>query len=621
MAKRVVATAPSHCPVADIDHLPISGTPAPHLSAFGDSILLPLGAFADVMDRVPSAFALTRGPEHFVAYANAAFHALMGDTQAIELRGKITDALPAHTAMPLLAVLDRAFRLGISLHGQRLEDVGGMIYPLVCSVWPAQTFAGETDGLLIEVRPSTQAESSLALQREIAERLLVSAMREQQSAEYAESASRSATFLAGESRRLGESLDETKTIGAITRTTLPEAGAWCIVDIVDPDASMHRLAVIHPDPTKQAILADLDGRWVPRGDDQFGLPVAFRGGATSASSVDLGPIFADDTNAPDIAASLRSLGAGPSLTVPMLVDERLIGALTFVSASQTHVYTPDDIQLAQELAARSGAALDRARRHGESIALRIHAESASRAKSAFLGMMSHELRTPLNAIGGYVDLIEMELHGPISEAQRTDLGRIRANQRYLTGLITDLLNLTRLDSGQTVYNTGDILVPEVIEASRLLVAPLIAQRELAYDNSAVEPDVVARGDWDKVVQILVNLLSNAIKFTRPGGTIRVGCSATETGVMIRVTDTGIGIPQEKLELIFDPFVQLESSTLSTESGVGLGLAISRGLARAMHGDLIAESTQGHGARMTLSLPRPTVRGSVEQGAARPTDAS
>src|SRR6202011_5691892 len=133
------------------------------------------------------------------------------------------------------------------------------------------------------------------------------------------------------------------------------------------------------------------------------------------------------------------------------------------------------IELAEALASRSAMALDRARAYGEAIALKVRAEAANDAKSTFLGMMSHELRTPLNAIGGYVDLMDLEIHGPLTEAQRVDLSRIRSNQRYLTGLITDLLNLTTVGSGHLIYNTDDIIAHEVLADSVALVEPLIAQ--------------------------------------------------------------------------------------------------------------------------------------------------
>ncbi len=560
-----------------------------------------LPAFAEVMDHVSAAFALVAGAEQTIVYANKAFRSLLGLGASTEIGPTIAEAFAPRDTSQLLALLNRAHRTGISVRGRRVERLDATAIPLTCSAWPDLDENGETRQLLVELRPATDAELSLALQREVAERLLLSALREQQSAERAEHSRRSAAFLAAESRRIGESLDEGATMGAINRTSLPLRGAWCIVDTLADDRTMHRLAIVHPDATKQTLLATLEGRWIPDSSDGFGLPAAVRD-ADAAAIPAHEQTFTNASQQPDVAAALHELGAGELLTIPLLIRDQLIGALTFVAAELVR-FSSDDVQLAIELGDRSAKALERARLYGESIALRLRAESASQAKSTFLGMMSHELRTPLNAIAGYVDLIDMELRGPVTEAQRSDLARIRTNQRYLTSLITDLLNLTKVGGGNLVYYTTNIAARETVLASIAVVEPLIAQRRLNLETVLCDADVVASGDREKVIQILVNLLSNAIKFTPPGGRLMVDCADDETTVRIRVCDTGIGIPAGKLDVIFDPFMQVDASTLGSETGVGLGLAISRGLARAMRGDITVESTLGEGAQFTLTLPR------------------
>ena len=568
-----------------------------------------LGAHSDqdsrisvVMDGMASAFALTHGPSHTLTYANAAFRTLVGDAFLGALGGPIGTDLMTREGVPLAILLDRAFRMGMPVRNQALQHLDILSLAVVCSVWPSCSRSGDAERLLIEMRPSTSEETTLALQREVAERLLLKVLREQDAAAHAETARRSADFLLDESLRLGQSLDEGETIEAITRTRLPYVGSWCVVDLLAPDHTMRRLTVIHPDPETQVMLDALDGRWTPHVDDEYGLPVVVRVDGTAPVEVNLAVLLEAMSDPPEIHATLQALGAGPSLIVPLRVGSRLIGAIMFVAARAGHEYTLEDIRLASELGDRSAAALDRARLYSESMALRIRAEAASEAKSTFLGMMSHELRTPLNAIAGYVDLIDMEVRGPVTPEQRKDLGRIRTNHKYLTGLINDLLSLTKLNGGQTVYNTVDVEAQEIIAASRSLVAPLMAERELIFEDLTDGQPCIARGDREKVMQIMVNLFSNAIKFTPPRGTIQVSCTVSDRTLAIRVRDSGIGIAAEKLELIFDPFMQIDGSSLSAEAGVGLGLAISRGLARAMHGDLVAESVFGQGARFTLTLP-------------------
>jgi len=231
------------------------------------------------------------------------------------------------------------------------------------------------------------------------------------------------------------------------------------------------------------------------------------------------------------------------------------------------------------------------------------AETANRAKTAFLRAMSHELRTPLNAIAGYIDLLDMGLHGPVTESQRADLARVRTNQQHLSALITEILNFARVGSGSVSYAVSDVNCRDALTRAIELIEPLIAQQGLVFDGASCDSSIVARADPEKVTQILVNLLSNAIKFTPAGGHISAECAAVDDIVTLTLSDTGLGIATDKLETIFEPFVQLKEGLADREGGIGLGLSISRDLARAMKGDLTVESTEAKGTRFTLSLPR------------------
>jgi len=229
-------------------------------------------------------------------------------------------------------------------------------------------------------------------------------------------------------------------------------------------------------------------------------------------------------------------------------------------------------------------------------------EASNRAKTGFLAAMSHELRTPLNAIAGYAQLMQEGVGGDVSDQHRDYLTRIRNSQQHLLGIVNDLLNYSRMEAGGVVYERELVFAHEVVEGVLAMVTPQIERKQLRLRRGACPPDVAAIADRLKVEQVVLNLLSNAVKFTPEGGTITVLCGREDQTVTISVRDTGPGIPEDKLEVIFDPFVQLGRTLTSKHEGAGLGLAISRDLARAMDGDVRVESVEGEGATFTLSLP-------------------
>jgi signal transduction histidine kinase len=235
---------------------------------------------------------------------------------------------------------------------------------------------------------------------------------------------------------------------------------------------------------------------------------------------------------------------------------------------------------------------------------RMEAEDANRAKADFLASMSHELRTPLNAIGGYVDLVEMGIHGPVTPEQQVALGRVRVSQQHLLRLINDVLAFAKLEAGQIDVHVNRLPACDLLSSVEPLLAPQAKAAEIELSLGACDPSLIVLGDEERVLQILLNLVGNAIKFTPRGGQVKVACDRKPDGIHFTVADDGPGIEKDKQRTIFDPFVQINRRLSNPGDGIGLGLAISRDLARAMNGEIVLESTPGEGSVFSLRLPTP-----------------
>jgi PAS domain S-box-containing protein len=588
-------------------------------------------------------------------------------------------------------------------------------------------------------------------------------------------------FLAESTRCLADSLDYETTLATVAQLALPQFGQWCIVDVVEPDGTIRRLSVIHPDPAKQRLARELHRRYPPASTDLLGAPRVIRTGRTEIVLQVADAELVRASHDAEHLQLLRTLGTKSFMIVPLIARGQTLGAMTFLTADADRVYGATDILLAEDLAGRGAMAIDNARLHratetarGEAEAargvaeralaesrdardalqrlnaalesssaeLKLHdrvlesmvegvsitnasgtiiytnpaedamfgylpgelvgrrgpvqkpfppptdrrvsatspepiderrgwigewenvrkdgtlfstrarlspldvagerywvcvqrdvteekrvetmrrealeleersrtaledayrtVETASRAKSEFLAVMSHELRTPLNAIGGYAELLEMGLRGPVNPAQLKDLGRIREAQERLVGLIDDVLNYVRIETGRVEYELTDVKVHPALLSLETMISPQVRTAGLTYAYVRCDPALTVHADRGKVDQILINLLTNALKFTPAGGSITLSCDFDAEYVRILVRDTGVGIAADRLEAIFSPFVQVDKRVTRRNDGIGLGLAISRDLAVGMSGQLTAESTLGVGSTFILTLPR------------------
>ena len=420
-------------------------------------------------------------------------------------------------------------------------------------------------------------------------------------------------YLARVSDILAGSLDRDEIARQLSALLVPRLADWSSIQLIDDAGALQQVAVAHVDPAKITWAEALNERYPADPEATSGAHEVVRTGEPI--------LFADIPDALLEAVArdeehlriLRAIGFASALVVPLVARGHVLGAMTLVSAESGRRYGEAELALAQELATRAALAIDNAALYGAAVRARAEAEAANRAKGDFLATMSHELRTPLNAIGGYAQLMEMGVHGPITAEQQEALRRVQRSQQHLLSLINDVLNFAKLEAGHVTYDIEWVSVRELLAGLDSLIAPQLAAKSLRFACAPCEGTLAVAADAEKTQQILLNLLSNAIKFTPEGGEIRVDARAEGDAIHIDVSDTGIGIPHDRVEAVFEPFVQLARGPSSAREGTGLGLAISRDLARAMGGDITVDSVSGKGSTFTLTLPseRPRVRSMSE----------
>jgi len=409
----------------------------------------------------------------------------------------------------------------------------------------------------------------------------------------AEEAARKLRFLLESSTALAASLDYDTTLKMLARICVPELADWAVVYCPDEEGRLQRSEIAHADASKSGVAREL--RDMPIDMDGPHPAVAALKSRTpllvgTASKELLDAV----TENPRQRELVRELGFESLIVVPMFAHDRALGALTLVSARRARRFDVEDLALAEDVARRAALAMESARLYDE-------AKRANAGKADFLAVVSHDLRTPLTAIIGYAELLQMGVPVPMPPSAQQPLERIRTSARHLLYLLKELLSFARLDAGRDEVRNQEIDVRVIGREVAAVMEPLAAAHALQLHLCSPNEPVTTFTDPDKLRQILLNLVGNAVKYTKRGE-VHLEIGAAGGDVLMIVRDTGVGIAEDNLTHIFEPFWQVDPTQRSRDGGTGLGLSVVQRLVRLLSGKLSVASVVDVGTTFTVSLP-------------------
>jgi PAS domain S-box-containing protein len=401
------------------------------------------------------------------------------------------------------------------------------------------------------------------------------------------------TLLADAGSILGKAVDYQESLNELARMVVPDLADWCVVDVVEPESGLRRVAVAHEDPDLVELAEEVQRRW----------PSNIEEGATGEVLKTGEPLFLPTISEEQLVAAardeehgrkLRALGLVSVVILPLIARERVLGLLTLVRSDESRAFRDDELPLLRELAARAGTAVDNTR-------LLHEATEAVRLRDDFLAIASHDMRTPLAAILGYLQLALRRARKAEDLSGQKLVEYLSAAEGMagrLTDLVADLMDVSLLRSGRPIA-----LEPVELEIGLVVERLVDAHRKLARRHHFVldhSQPVKVRADLHRFERVLDNLLSNAVKFSPSGGEVRVTVDYKADVARVRVKDHGLGIPEDDLPELFTRYRR--ASNVAGVRGTGLGLAGSREIMRQMKGDIEVTSREGKGSTFTITLP-------------------
>lgn len=417
--------------------------------------------------------------------------------------------------------------------------------------------------------------------------------REREARARAETVQARLAFLARASELLSESLDLETTLGNLARLAVPYLGDWCLIDVVEEDGSIRRIALSHPDPARMQLARELEKRYPP---DLESPDAVHRTGVSQLYADVSEDLLSRATVDDEHLRIVRDLGLTSAMAVPLVARDRILGGMAFLAAESGRHYGPDDLAFAEDLARRAAVAVDNAR-------LFRDAQAALQLREEFLSIASHELKTPLTALQLQLQLLQHAIQpgpavSPASDRVERMLTGAGRQLRRLSTLVNDLLDVARITAGRIELAREQV---DLRDTTREVIDRFEEEQLSSGSTVTLHPGAPVVGLFDRfrLDQVLTNILSNALKYGR-GNPVDVTVEAEGGVARVRVKDRGIGIAPEHVPLVFERFERVALS--QSYGGLGLGLYIARQIVQAHGGTIAVDSELGVGATFTVDLP-------------------
>jgi PAS domain S-box-containing protein len=398
-------------------------------------------------------------------------------------------------------------------------------------------------------------------------------------------AEQDARFLADASAALAGLVDPDSSLQTVARLAVPAFADWCAVDMLDDAGGLRRVAVAHVDPAKVELAHAIHRRWPPD-PDTSGVWRIIRSGVSEMIAVITDDLLVASIPDPELLGVMRELGLRSYVGVPLAARGRVLGAITFIAAESGRRYDAADLAVAEDLAHRAAVAVENAR-------LYQAVREADRRKDEFLALLGHELRNPLAPVRNALHILKAPAATEAVLARAREM--MERQVEHMVRLVDDLLDVSRIVRGKVEIRRGPVDLAAVVASAVEAAQPAVEAGGHTLVVEVAAGPLTVNGDAVRLAQVVSNLLTNAAKYTEPGGRIMLAAArdGDEDGAVVRVRDTGIGIPPELLPRLFDMFFQAERRTKDAQGGLGIGLSIVKGLVE-LHGGTVEAHSAGRG---------------------------